>query len=90
MRLMREDTRNFTASIASNSTKDALIKIKKLPDRFESLLFCKWEFFVFGIKVIIDGAQSVPHTMVDVKKMDMDFWKKTKRVYNRRQRKWYK
>lgn len=26
-----------------------------------------------GIKVIIDGAQSVPHTQIDVKKMDMDF-----------------
>lgn len=26
-----------------------------------------------GIKVIIDGAQSVPHTYIDVKKMDMDF-----------------
>ena len=26
-----------------------------------------------GIKVIIDGAQSLPHTKIDVKKMDMDF-----------------
>lgn len=26
-----------------------------------------------GIKVLIDGAQSVPHTPIDVKKMDMDF-----------------
>lgn len=26
-----------------------------------------------GIKVLIDGAQSVPHTPVDVKKLDMDF-----------------
>lgn len=26
-----------------------------------------------GIKVLIDGAQSLPHTKIDVKKMDMDF-----------------
>jgi len=26
-----------------------------------------------GIKVLIDGAQSVPHTHIDVKKLDMDF-----------------
>ena len=26
-----------------------------------------------GIKVLVDGAQSVPHTPVDVKKFDMDF-----------------
>ncbi len=26
-----------------------------------------------GIKVVIDGAQSVPHTHIDVKKMNMDF-----------------
>ena len=26
-----------------------------------------------GIKVIIDGAQSLPHTKIDVKNMDMDF-----------------
>ena len=26
-----------------------------------------------GIKVLIDGSQSLPHTKIDVKKMDMDF-----------------
>ncbi len=27
----------------------------------------------YGIKVVIDGAQSVPHTHIDVKELDMDF-----------------
>ena len=26
-----------------------------------------------GIKVLVDGAQGVPHTKMDVKKTDMDF-----------------